>query len=215
MVPGSHCMSGNNVVAGCHGHTAGLSWCHGSILGVTVCCRQCHPIRSHQVWERCAKARLRRSRRFSCKCHLSDPLVPTPPHNTIRAANSRSTRLDDHPASIMPMILHLSSCDRCSHCLRKWRNGMSSSSLPLLTIQYTQTNFDYLFYTPWRMTLNALYRLRVMRNQAAFLIICISPLHVSYVVPSIHVHVASASQMDFLILQRDIPNSQKTCKETN
>ncbi|GFV01944.1 hypothetical protein TNCV_4978951 [Trichonephila clavipes] len=31
MAPGSRCMSGNTW--GCHGHTAGLSWCHGSILG--------------------------------------------------------------------------------------------------------------------------------------------------------------------------------------
>ncbi|GFS75950.1 hypothetical protein TNCV_4665921 [Trichonephila clavipes] len=36
--------------AGCHGHTAGLSWCYGSILGVTMCCRQWHPIPSHQLW---------------------------------------------------------------------------------------------------------------------------------------------------------------------
>ncbi|GFU43088.1 hypothetical protein TNCV_109131 [Trichonephila clavipes] len=35
--------------------------------------------------------------------------------------------LSDHPASIMPMILLLSNCDSCSYCLRKRRNGMSTS----------------------------------------------------------------------------------------
>ncbi|GFX44167.1 hypothetical protein TNCV_4119631 [Trichonephila clavipes] len=43
----------------------------------------------------------------------------------------QTTRLTDHVASIMPMILPLSNCDSCSYCLRKWRNGMSTSGLPL------------------------------------------------------------------------------------
>ncbi|GFX82924.1 uncharacterized protein TNCV_4937941 [Trichonephila clavipes] len=33
MAPGSRCMRATHVVAGCHGHTAGLSWCHESKLG--------------------------------------------------------------------------------------------------------------------------------------------------------------------------------------
>ncbi|GFU09244.1 uncharacterized protein TNCV_1122431 [Trichonephila clavipes] len=73
--------------------------------------------------------------------------------------NGRATRLADHPASIMPMILPLSNCDSCKYCLRKRRNGMSASALTLQTIQHTQTNFGYLFYTPRKTTLNALYRL--------------------------------------------------------
>ncbi|GFT44029.1 uncharacterized protein TNCV_3046891 [Trichonephila clavipes] len=38
----------------------GLSWCHGSILGVTIYCRP-----SHQLWERCVtvKAKIRLLRR--------------------------------------------------------------------------------------------------------------------------------------------------------
>ncbi|GFU47944.1 hypothetical protein TNCV_4967401 [Trichonephila clavipes] len=48
-----------NGVAGCHDHTAGLSRCHRSILGVTVYCRQWHPIPSHQLWERCVAVKQR------------------------------------------------------------------------------------------------------------------------------------------------------------
>ncbi|GFX25416.1 uncharacterized protein TNCV_1424001 [Trichonephila clavipes] len=46
-------------------------------------------------------------------------------------SNWRATRLADHPASIMPMILSLSNCDSCSYCLRKRRNGLSTSALTL------------------------------------------------------------------------------------
>ncbi|GFV21525.1 uncharacterized protein TNCV_5121121 [Trichonephila clavipes] len=46
-------------------------------------------------------------------------------------SNCRATRLADPPASIMPMILPLSNCDSCSYCLRKRRNGMSTSTLRL------------------------------------------------------------------------------------
>ncbi|GFU69505.1 uncharacterized protein TNCV_1350651 [Trichonephila clavipes] len=46
---------------GCHGHTAGLSWCHGSILGVTVYCRQWDHIPSHQMWEWCIAVKQRQS----------------------------------------------------------------------------------------------------------------------------------------------------------
>ncbi|GFU26504.1 uncharacterized protein TNCV_2463481 [Trichonephila clavipes] len=45
--------------------------------------------------------------------------------------NWRATRLSDHPASIMPIILPLSNCDSCSYCLRKRPNDMSTSALPL------------------------------------------------------------------------------------
>ncbi|GFV97280.1 uncharacterized protein TNCV_2037901 [Trichonephila clavipes] len=45
--------------------------------------------------------------------------------------NGRATRLADYPASIMPMILPLSNCDSCSYCLRKRRNGMSTTALSL------------------------------------------------------------------------------------
>ncbi|GFV73404.1 uncharacterized protein TNCV_3389201 [Trichonephila clavipes] len=43
--------------------------------------------------------------------------------------NWQATRLADHLASIMPMILPLSNCESCSYCLRKRRNGMSTSTL--------------------------------------------------------------------------------------
>ncbi|GFW83875.1 hypothetical protein TNCV_1492161 [Trichonephila clavipes] len=43
MATGCRCMSATHVVADYHGHTTGLSWCHGSILEVTVHCRQCTP----------------------------------------------------------------------------------------------------------------------------------------------------------------------------
>ncbi|GFU92075.1 uncharacterized protein TNCV_1659071 [Trichonephila clavipes] len=42
-----------HVVAGCHGHTTGLSWCPGSILGVTVYYSKWHYLPSHQLWGRC------------------------------------------------------------------------------------------------------------------------------------------------------------------
>ncbi|GFW31622.1 hypothetical protein TNCV_4682951 [Trichonephila clavipes] len=42
--------------------------------------------------------------------------------------NSRATRLADHPASMMPMILPLSNCDSCSYCLQKRHNGLSTSA---------------------------------------------------------------------------------------
>ncbi|GFX90508.1 uncharacterized protein TNCV_4335121 [Trichonephila clavipes] len=45
--------------------------------------------------------------------------------------NGRATRLADHPASIMPMILPLSNCNSCSYCHRKRRNGMPTSAFPL------------------------------------------------------------------------------------
>ncbi|GFX04951.1 uncharacterized protein TNCV_2249341 [Trichonephila clavipes] len=45
--------------------------------------------------------------------------------------NCGATRLADHPASIMPMILPISNYDSCSYCLQKWRNGMSSTALAL------------------------------------------------------------------------------------
>ncbi|GFY14145.1 hypothetical protein TNCV_3613341 [Trichonephila clavipes] len=48
-----------HMVAGCHGHTARLSWWNGSKLGVTVYCRQWHPIASHQLWERCVAVKQR------------------------------------------------------------------------------------------------------------------------------------------------------------
>ncbi|GFS86390.1 hypothetical protein TNCV_1681361 [Trichonephila clavipes] len=98
---------------------------------------------------------------------------------TKQSERGLTTRLADHPASIKQMILPLSKCDSCSFCLRKWHNGMTTSALALLTSQHTPTSFGYLFYTPRRMTLNALYRLYVQRNPAAFLIICISLRHVS------------------------------------
>ncbi|GFT28452.1 hypothetical protein TNCV_428671 [Trichonephila clavipes] len=41
---------------------------------------------------------------------------------------------------------------------------MSTSALPLYTIQHNQKSFGYLFYTPRRTTLNALYRLHVRAN---------------------------------------------------
>ncbi|GFV28244.1 hypothetical protein TNCV_679321 [Trichonephila clavipes] len=59
----------------------------------------------------------------------------------------------------MPMILPLSNYDSCSYCLRKRRNGISTPALPLYMIHHTQPIFGYLFYTPRRTTLNALYRL--------------------------------------------------------
>ncbi|GFW03476.1 uncharacterized protein TNCV_3019881 [Trichonephila clavipes] len=43
----------------------------------------------------------------------------------------RATRLADHPACIRLMILPISNCNSRSHCLRKRRNGMSTSALPL------------------------------------------------------------------------------------
>ncbi|GFX04940.1 hypothetical protein TNCV_2249231 [Trichonephila clavipes] len=89
--------------------------------------------------------------------------------------NCGATRLADHTASIMPMILPLSNCDNCLYDLRKRRNGMSTSALPFEMIQHTQTSFGYLCYTPRRTTVNVLYRLYVMQNHAVFLIICISP----------------------------------------
>ncbi|GFY14111.1 uncharacterized protein TNCV_3613001 [Trichonephila clavipes] len=49
MAPGSRCISKNT--CGCR---MSLTYrCHGSILGVTVYCRQWHPIPSHQLGERC------------------------------------------------------------------------------------------------------------------------------------------------------------------
>ncbi|GFX63359.1 uncharacterized protein TNCV_3619621 [Trichonephila clavipes] len=45
--------------------------------------------------------------------------------------NWRATRLADHPASIMPMILPLSNCDSCSYCLQKWHYVISTSALLL------------------------------------------------------------------------------------
>ncbi|GFX88225.1 uncharacterized protein TNCV_1066411 [Trichonephila clavipes] len=39
------------MIAGCHGHNAGRSWCHGSVLGVTMYCRQSHTIPLHQLGE--------------------------------------------------------------------------------------------------------------------------------------------------------------------
>ncbi|GFU59628.1 uncharacterized protein TNCV_3185991 [Trichonephila clavipes] len=45
--------------------------------------------------------------------------------------NCRATRLVDHPYSIMPMILPLSNYDSCSYYLRKRRNDMSTTALPL------------------------------------------------------------------------------------
>ncbi|GFW74914.1 uncharacterized protein TNCV_2677821 [Trichonephila clavipes] len=45
--------------------------------------------------------------------------------------NLRATRLADHLAFLTLMLLPLSNCDSCSYCLRKWRNGMSTSALPL------------------------------------------------------------------------------------
>ncbi|GFU59669.1 uncharacterized protein TNCV_3186371 [Trichonephila clavipes] len=46
--------------------------------------------------------------------------------------NLRATHLADPPDSMMPMmILPLSNCGSCSYCLRKWRNGMSTSALSL------------------------------------------------------------------------------------
>ncbi|GFU78914.1 uncharacterized protein TNCV_307551 [Trichonephila clavipes] len=62
------------------------------------------------------------------RIHWSQHLLTTQPLRPSR----RSTRLVDHPAFIMPMILppH-SNCDSCSYCLRKRRNGMSTSALAL------------------------------------------------------------------------------------
>ncbi|GFW93572.1 hypothetical protein TNCV_47751 [Trichonephila clavipes] len=54
MAPGSRCMSGNT--CDCRmsrTYRCAVLWCHGSILGVTMYCRQCHPIPSHQLWEWC------------------------------------------------------------------------------------------------------------------------------------------------------------------
>ncbi|GFW86808.1 hypothetical protein TNCV_2809631 [Trichonephila clavipes] len=45
--------------------------------------------------------------------------------------NKRATRPADHPTSIMAMILPLSNCDSFSYCLRKRRNGMSTSAFSL------------------------------------------------------------------------------------
>ncbi|GFX70203.1 uncharacterized protein TNCV_4616411 [Trichonephila clavipes] len=45
--------------------------------------------------------------------------------------NWQATRLVDHPAFIMLMILPLSNCDSCLYCLRKRHKGMSTSALPL------------------------------------------------------------------------------------
>ncbi|GFT97135.1 hypothetical protein TNCV_3858011 [Trichonephila clavipes] len=52
MAPVSLLTSGNT--CGCRmSYTTGLSWCHVSIQGVTVYCRQFHPIPLHQLWEWC------------------------------------------------------------------------------------------------------------------------------------------------------------------
>ncbi|GFX51604.1 uncharacterized protein TNCV_5013081 [Trichonephila clavipes] len=61
------------------------------------------------------------------RIHYSQHLLTTQSERP----NWQASRLADHPASIMPMILPLSNCDSCSHCLRKWRNSMSTSALPL------------------------------------------------------------------------------------
>ncbi|GFU74611.1 uncharacterized protein TNCV_4900061 [Trichonephila clavipes] len=130
----------------------------------------------------------RSSRRLVCRGHPEPGLRVNDIsrihwlHHFLRAQSVRpnwqGTRLADLPTSIMPMILPLSNCDSCSYCLQKRRNGMSTSFLTLQAIQHSQTCFGCLFYTTQRTTLNALYRLHVMRNYAALLIICISPRHV-------------------------------------
>ncbi|GFW35881.1 hypothetical protein TNCV_1927121 [Trichonephila clavipes] len=61
------------------------------------------------------------------RIHWSQHLLTT----QLERPNRRATHPADHPASIMPMILSLSNCDSCSYCLRKRRNGMSTSALPL------------------------------------------------------------------------------------
>ncbi|GFX49684.1 hypothetical protein TNCV_1637221 [Trichonephila clavipes] len=39
-------------------------WCHGSILGVTVYCRQWHPVTSHELWERFVAVKQNKKKRF-------------------------------------------------------------------------------------------------------------------------------------------------------
>ncbi|GFS90104.1 uncharacterized protein TNCV_507801 [Trichonephila clavipes] len=67
MAPGSHCINGNTCGCRISWTYRWLSWCYGSILGVTMYCRQCHLILLHQLWERYVavkkKAGLRRSPR--------------------------------------------------------------------------------------------------------------------------------------------------------
>ncbi|GFT87724.1 hypothetical protein TNCV_4000781 [Trichonephila clavipes] len=64
-----------HVVAGCHGHTTGLSWCHGSILAVTVYCR--HLIPSHQLWERCVAVKQRQIEAFTTGSPDTNTIVIT------------------------------------------------------------------------------------------------------------------------------------------
>ncbi|GFV48038.1 uncharacterized protein TNCV_3999521 [Trichonephila clavipes] len=51
--------------------------------------------------------------RIHCSQHLTTQL---------ERPNRRASRLADHPASILPMILPLSNCDSCSYCLQKRRS---------------------------------------------------------------------------------------------
>ena len=51
MAPGSPNMSGNTCGEEYYEHVSRLSWSHGSILWVIMCCISWHPIPSHQLWE--------------------------------------------------------------------------------------------------------------------------------------------------------------------
>ncbi|GFW37666.1 uncharacterized protein TNCV_415521 [Trichonephila clavipes] len=58
------------------------------------------------------------------RIHCSQHLLTTQSERL----NARATRLANHPASIMPMILPLSNYDSCSYCLRKRKHVYLSSS---------------------------------------------------------------------------------------
>ncbi|GFU47731.1 hypothetical protein TNCV_4464821 [Trichonephila clavipes] len=66
-----------HAVAGCHGHSAGLPWCHGSILGVTVYCKQWHPIPFHQLWKWCVAVKQRQVQSFPTRSLHTNTVVIT------------------------------------------------------------------------------------------------------------------------------------------
>ncbi|GFU46722.1 uncharacterized protein TNCV_1419771 [Trichonephila clavipes] len=94
-------------------------------LAISVHFVRCDGLLVHWSVEGCPEPGLRIN--DTSRIHWSQHLLTT----QSKRPNGRATRLEDHPAFNMPLILPLSNFDNCSYSLRKRRNGMSTSALPL------------------------------------------------------------------------------------